>query len=629
MLTGSENNLPELRQQLIGHTQKGMWREAVSLAEVITKQAVDDFTAWETLAALCLQLDMVDRLTEACTQMVRLQPQTARVHFNLALALYKSGKKHAAINSYRNALQLDPHDAEVHYNLGLICHEVGETGDAIFHYRNALHIRPDWPEAQNNLAQALKDTGDYQTAINLLRNAVKVHPERIRLLHTLGEIHDLDCQFDLAMDAYRHALQLEPRNTGTYIRSGRTLLRAGRPDEAEEYYRQALRLEPENIDVKLNQIEILEVCGKYQQACAHLQILLDKYPFNHSVALKFADLCRHMNRCAEAVDNLKRLAEATGTTAEAKRKIHFSLGKLLDQSGDYDTAFENFRTANKLKHRHFDSGRFAAIIQTLIEAFSSDTLRSLPRSSIDSSGPRPVFIVGMPRSGTSLLEQIIDTHTQCQGAGELDFVSRLVADMASPPSDKAPYPAGISSLTGAQITEFRNAYLRKIAHLYSGSPRLITDKMPENFLHLGLIELLFPDALIIHCVRNPLDTCLSCYFQEFSGTHNYAYDLNNIGAYYHLYRKLMQHWKQVLTLPVFTVCYEDMVNDTEGTCRRLFESLELDWENQCLDFHASSRLVVTASQHQVKEPLYNTSINRWKHYQAYLDPLRHAIEKGF
>jgi len=214
-----------------------------------------------------------------------------------------------------------------------------------------------------------------------------------------------------------------------------------------------------------------------------------------------------------------------------------------------------------------------------------------------------------------------------QGAGELDILPRLVARLAEPAGGgRLPYPASMKTVTSEQLSEYRAYYLSRLRPLVDSGTSWVSDKMPENFLHLGLIDLLFPDAIILHCVRDPLDTCLSCYFREFSGAHEYAYDLASLGAYYNQYRKLMTHWLERLRVPVHTVSYEDLVTNTRETCLDMFNYLGLEWEEQCLLFHKSRRLATTASQQQVKQPIYDRSIARWKSYEKYIGELKRALD---
>jgi len=236
------------------------------------------------------------------------------------------------------------------------------------------------------------------------------------------------------------------------------------------------------------------------------------------------------------------------------------------------------------------------------------------------SGRRPVFIVGMPRSGTSLAEQILSVHPEVQAAGELETIHRIAAGLQLAVPRAAPYPGGALSLSRGDLDNLVKRYLDELPAEGRDRP-VFTDKMPQNFLHLGFIRQLFPDARIVHCTRDARDTCFSCFSYDFRGEHAYAGDLVTLGEYFLQYRRLMQHWEGVLDLPLHELSYENMIADQEGETRKLLEFCGLEWDERCLDFHTARRFVLTSSYNQVRRPLYSSSIGRWKHYEKQLQPL--------
>jgi hypothetical protein len=309
---------------------------------------------------------------------------------------------------------------------------------------------------------------------------------------------------------------------------------------------------------------------------------------------------------------------------ERRSAAHFSLGRLYDRAGDYNRAFVHFQAGNNLKPSDFDRGEFTRFIDDLINTFDVDFMRNAPCAHHGSR--RPVFIVGMPRSGTSLVEQILASHPEVCGGGELEDIRHIAFGAGAWLGSSHTYPRVVRELAAADCDTLAAGYLKKLAVL-SPQARCVTDKMPQNFLALGLIALLFPEARVIHCLRDPLDTCLSCYFHDFTGYHPYAYRLEGLGFYYRQYQRLMRHWRAVLPIPMLDVVYEDLVADPEAGIRQLLAFCELDWDERCLRFYESERIVHTSSYQQVRRPIYKSSLGRWRHYAAHLEPLRRALEE--
>ena len=295
----------------------------------------------------------------------------------------------------------------------------------------------------------------------------------------------------------------------------------------------------------------------------------------------------------------------------------FSLGKLNDAQHNYESAFTHYKQANTLENAVFNKGHMLSCFKKIKTTFTKEVIQSLQISSEPSS--RIIFIVGMPRSGTSLTEQILSSHPDIYGAGEPNILS-TISNNSEKLLKGLKFPEHITALSHENLATMSKQYLEHLSFI-NNTKLHITDKMPDNFIYLGLINILFPQSKIIHCTRNPLDTCISCYFQQFSGNHPYSYDLDNLGHYYNMYRDLMCYWNKTITTPLYNMNYEALIKDQDLEIRKLIEFCGLGWDDKCLDFKNSKRTVTTASSHQVNKSLYDTSIERWRNYSTHIASL--------
>ena len=597
-----------------------------------------------------------EQALQSYREAARLKPDFAAAFTNMGTVLQAQGKLGEALACHREALRLAPLP-EAQYNLGNVLKEMGRYQEAETCYRAALRLKPDFAEAYNNLGAVLGELNrldeaaesyekslrlhanattyfnlgntllrqmQFHRAVTCYRQALQLDPGHAASHNNLGNAFRLLNRIEGAEAAYREALRLKPDFADAHANLGSLLLERGRLDEALESYRRALQLDPGHIKAAVGEARAYERQRDYEKAYARLQPLLESGTESADVALAFAALCRHVKRCGDAIALLERLlgSDTPALSAYERVLLHFELGRLLDAAAEYDRAFVHYSQGNALKAQGFDPAAHLRHIDGLIESYSAGFMAGAPRATLVSQ--RPVFIVGMPRSGTSLVEQILASHPRVVGAGELEDINRIAGSVAEVCATGEPYPQCISALTPEACDLLSRRYLDRLAEI-SGEAERITDKMPVNFLHLGLIALLFPKARVIHCVRDPLDTCLSCYFQHFADANPYAYDLGHLGAYYRQYERLMRHWQAVLDISMLEVRYEDLVADLEGVSRAMVDFCGLEWDERCLQFYDTRRIVTTASYDQVRRPLYRQSVGRWRHYEDHLGPLKEAL----
>ena len=325
------------------------------------------------------------------------------------------------------------------------------------------------------------------------------------------------------------------------------------------------------------------------------------------------------------IDTLEAALTREKLRDSRRANIHYALGKAYDDCGEYDKAFEHFEHANEIEARRyrFNRERHVIALQKVKDHFPAALFERF--AGAGSTSERPVFVVGMPRSGTTLVEQIIASHPSVHGADELTMIQQCTDRLAAEFGSERPYPECIGDIDAATIARFADEYL---AHLrtHSTSALRVTDKMPANFWHLGFIALLFPHARVVHCRRDARDVCVSNYFQQYAQAHHYTYKLADLGLYYSSYRSLMRHWRSVLPLRMYEIDYERLVEDQETQSKKLIEYCGLEWDERCLEFHKTRRTVFTASHWQVRQPMYRRSSQRWKHYESHMGELFEALE---
>ncbi|MDB5329841.1 MAG: uncharacterized protein JWP03_992 [Phycisphaerales bacterium] len=415
------------------------------------------------------------------------------------------------------------------------------------------------------------------------------------------------------------AVRLSPRHGG--IRDGLAswFLQNGKIEKALEHSAMALAIKADHPGFMVTRASVLMGDGQNEAAAELLEPLVVGGLVEPRLAIAYAQLAPKIGREAQAAALVARVLEQKEIAPQVRTQFHFAAAGLLDAMGRYDEAFEQARIANSRVRRPYDPARHTAFVQTQIRSYCRQNLKSLPHASHQSR--RPVLIVGMPRSGTSLVEQILASHPDVFGAGELRLMGLVGQSMANAPwSQDGNGGHRLDRLSLKRTNGLAAEYLSAIESLNS-TARYVTDKMPLNQEHLGLVELLLPDCHVIHCIRDPRDTCLSCYFTDFAEGNDFAFNLGHLASYHRNYRALMAHWKKDLTIPILDVRYEDVVADKEGQTRRMLEFLDLPWDDRCLNFHKNKRLVATASRDQVRKPIYNSSVGRWKHYEKHIPEL--------
>lgn len=437
-------------------------------------------------------------------------------------------------------------------------------------------------------AMAHQVAGRYGDAEAIYQRLLEEDPDQPDAVHLLGLVRMESEQDDEAVVLMERALTLFPEAPHFHHNIAGLYRRMGRLNEAEQEFREAIRLKPD-----------------YGEAYQGLAEMVKFKAGDPLIAQIDAQLRR-----GDLEDNMRSY-------------FHFAAGKILDDIGEYPLAFQHYEKGNALTRRQFDSSAFRNLVKDLLYVHSRESVERLAGSG--QSSEVPVFVVGMPRSGTTLVEQILSSHSEVFGAGELNDM-KIIAALAGQSSQfDTTYPMCLPGLAKADYKRLGDEYLARIRQYAGNSVSRIIDKHPLNFQFIGLIFAMFPNARVIHTVRNPLDTCLSCFFQNFTKGQDYSFDLTSLAFFYNDYRRIMEHWETVFPGRILTISYEQVIENQEAETRRLIDFMGLDFEEACLEFHKTERKVSTASFLQVRKPLYGTSRRRWRNYSSELSELARII----
>jgi Flp pilus assembly protein TadD len=470
--------------------------------------------------------------------------------------------------------------------------------------------------------QAQLSAGNAGGAATLLRKAVRMGKPEPNVLYELARAESACADYAAAQKCLAKAIRLQPDEPAYHALLAIAYMQERRLDEAMETVERALALNASHPDAVRCKAELLRLSGRGTQAYELLESLHDRGGTDDLGVVALARLCPAAGHVDKAVRLLESIAREPSATDDARIQAMFLLGETLDKAGRYHEAFPWFQMANEHCAARFDLAAQTRSYDEMIEEWSPEAYAAMPRAR--ERFEEPVFILGMPRSGTSLVEQIAASHPAVYGAGERHEFMQIARNLLAPTAGGRTYSSAVRSMTVAGLDRSAKNMMRSLRKEAPDATR-ITDKAPNNFTHIGLISLVFPASKIVHCVRDPQDTCLSCYFHRFAGAYPYCYDLTHLGGFYVQYQRLMEHWKSVVDVPILDVSYEELVADQDGQSRRLIEFLGLEWDDACLRFHETERVVVTESSEQVRQPMYASSVKRRDNYAAHLAPLRAAL----
>jgi tetratricopeptide (TPR) repeat protein len=508
----------------------------------------------------------------------------------LAIEEHRRGNLPAVADLYGRILAQAPDYAEGHNNRGVVLQQMQRYDEALTCYDRAIALKPAYANAHFNRGTVLNKLRRREDALASYNQALALNSGHVEAHNNRGVVLQDLKRYDEALACYDQVIALQPGHAPAHNNRGIVLASKGDMAGAEKMFLQAAALKPDFPDPWFN----------------------------------LANVHSFQNTENPEVDGIRALLKKPGLTRETQEHLYFSLGKIHDDCGRYDEAFEYFQQANRLRNTQvaYDAALVEKMTGEIISVFNREFLAA--PFAYASASRSPVFVVGMPRSGTTLLAGILSNHPAVASAGELPTLTDLIAGLPDL-TGGVPYPEAARRLSAAAADHVTSGYEKRLRRDVPPATPHVVDKNPLNFRQVGFISRLFPEARIIHCTREPLATCLSNYFQRFPLHMDYSFDLRNIGHFYREYDRLMRHWRSIPNLKWIEVRYEDLILDTEKSARKLLEFMGLDWNERCLSPHTNAYAVETASQWQVRQPIYQRALDNWRHYEKHLGPLKEML----
>lgn len=540
------------------------------------------------------------------------------------------GKRSEAVADFNEIADSLPEDIEVTVQVGLFSLMMGDVVQAKAAFQYAVTKEPDNPLYLSFLANTLQATGEIAKAAVYLHKAIEIEPENVSALVDLSSVYFSIRQYGKAEEYLQRALTLQPKDANLLSSISSCLTLQGRYGEAIELGEQALKINRGIPSVYMSLGTAHAEMGNLEAAIDYYQQAIRKDKTSGAAYAQLAKVKKFTEADRKFIDNMEGVLRES-LTPKARADIHFALGKIYDDLKQWQQAFDHYRRGNLLGKSGFDETYVLDgaggpnSVEILLKLSKQVFTKAVLHSGLSGSGSaEPVFVVGMPRSGSTLTEQIISSHPLAAGAGELKDISKMAIDICAP-DNRANFRAEwLKNLNHETLEKLAEQYLASLRGDRVGAQRIV-DKMPDNYNFLGFIALLFPNAPIVHVIRNPVDTCLSCYFQRFIEI-GWSYDLKHIAGRYRLYREAINYWQQVLPEGrIFEVSYENLTADLEGQSRQLIAACGLEWDPACLNFHEQDRTIATASLWQARQPIYKTSVRRWANYAPYIGDLLHGI----
>jgi len=615
-------NIQDMLETGYRQHQEGHLDEAERLYLEVLQQDRDNIHALNLLGMLCVNEFRPDEAVFFIAKALKLQPNNPESHANMALAYKDQGKPEQAVKHFRESIRLDPYNPVVFNNLGNVLREMSRPEEAIKIYERALKLDGDFAPCWSNLSAALNEAGKRKLAHRAVERALRLEPGLAQAHNNKGDILLAEARYAEALDCYRTATALNPKYAAALINMARTQRDMDEPGAAVATLRKALEIEPNNPEAHHAMGVLQEQLGNPDAAAAAFQDAIKVAPAM-AIAHYYLAQIRGRKTSDEELGAMEKIWHEVKMLPNDRMFTAFGLARAYEQRRQFDKAFEFLEQGNRVKaemqpYDDADTGKFVDSLADCSEAAAA-------RLGFEAGcpDPRPVFILGMPRSGTSLTEQILASHSEVAGAGELSYAYDTAHRIRE--ITKQAFPDNMKLLSAEQLRELGEYYLSR--HKPDNlARRYVVDKTPLNFQYIGLLGLALPGAKFIHCLRDPVQNCFSIHKMPFDKKQAYAHSQQALGLYYNRYWKLMQRWKAQFPGRILDVRYEDTVADIETQGRRMLDFLDLPFEESVLDFYKTERLVKTPSASQVRQPIYGDAVQAWRKYEQHLGPLIEALD---
>lgn len=586
--------------------------------------------ALHILSKIYVRQQQFDDAIVTLERLSKLAPRAPKLYFELGNAYLAGGRLENSVTAFQQGLGIDHRNPQAHNNLGIALRRNGAFQKAEAAFLSAINIDPELALPHRNLGELSRMRGDSRQALKYFEDAVRLDPKDAESHNGLGMTAATLALSAKAIVHFRTAIELAGTHREAENNLAILLSATGQSEEAANILNQTLNRNPDFVTARVNLGTVLIELGKFSDAIYQLNQVLDQNPTNTIALHHLGDLASQgeYEFTQLQLQNLQNTISANSHEADDQISLGFIYGGILENQKQYADAFDAYLAANQLNHDTaqkrgiaFSSQRHTQKIQYTVDFFDEDFFRGRTQSTtdIDIDSELPIFIVGMPRSGTTLVEQIISSHSQAAGVGELAAIEEISLQIPSLTGSTVSYPECLQNISDPALKSIAQKYLDKLSANYKSSERIV-DKTWYNFYFLGLISILFPKAHIIHCLRDPRDVAVSCFFSNFNSIH-WSWKIEDIIDYYGSYKNLMQHWHTTLPMRMLEVEYEALVSDQEEMSRKIIDFCDLEWDQNCLEFYRNERAVQTASRVQVRKPIYNKSIGRWKYFETELSKI--------